>query len=218
MTSGVPKDTTPKKVTCNHCAQDFEYVGRTGRKFCSKRCSKAAMIAANPEHFRDYHRAYDASWVHGETRQVWLKANADEIKAYKRAHYQANKAKYIDAAKASAAANPEARKATLRKYNHSENGRAVQLAGVHRRLARIKGGGGSHTAEEWTALRESYGNICLCCKQTFAPEDLTRDHVVAISKGGSNDIGNLQPLCMPCNKSKHNKTIDYRPPEGRVAP
>ena len=37
---------------------------------------------------------------------------------------------------------------------------------------------------------------------------LTVDHVVPISKGGSNDISNIQPLCCNCNSKKNAKQID----------
>lgn len=39
---------------------------------------------------------------------------------------------------------------------------------------------------------------------------LTPDHVVPLSRGGTNYIDNIQPLCGPCNSQKHAKTIDFR--------
>jgi 5-methylcytosine-specific restriction endonuclease McrA len=36
----------------------------------------------------------------------------------------------------------------------------------------------------------------LCCGEA---KPLTVDHVVPVSKGGSNDISNIQPLCLECN-------------------
>lgn len=33
----------------------------------------------------------------------------------------------------------------------------------------------------------------------------TKDHIVPISRGGTNEPGNLQPACRECNASKHNR-------------
>lgn len=72
------------------------------------------------------------------------------------------------------------------------------------------GGGGSFTAKEWELLKLEYNNMCLCCKR-FEPEiKLTVDHVIPISKGGSTDIGNIQPLCGSCNSQKYTSTFDFR--------
>ncbi|MCA1840201.1 MAG: HNH endonuclease [Actinobacteria bacterium] len=69
--------------------------------------------------------------------------------------------------------------------------------------------GGSHTPDEWSALCKEFGNQCLKCERDDVR--LTKDHVIPVSKGGTNDIGNIQPLCQSCNASKKDKHIDYRP-------
>lgn len=75
--------------------------------------------------------------------------------------------------------------------------------------ARKKGAVGSHTWEEWNELIQFYGYICLCCKKTG--EILTEDHIIPLSKGGSDYIENIQPLCRGCNSRKQTKTISYKP-------
>ncbi len=40
---------------------------------------------------------------------------------------------------------------------------------------------------------------CVICGTHLA---LTIDHKMPVSRGGSNDINNLQTMCMPCNASK----------------
>lgn len=77
-----------------------------------------------------------------------------------------------------------------------------------RHHARSFGIEGDITFGEWYAVQLRYGNICLVCG---ANENLAPDHVVPLSRGGTNTIDNIQPLCRHCNLVKQNKTIDYRP-------
>ncbi len=62
--------------------------------------------------------------------------------------------------------------------------------------------GGSHTKHEWEELKMRNNYTCLICRRKEPEIKLTRDHILAISKGGSDDITNIQPLCTRCNQSK----------------
>lgn len=73
---------------------------------------------------------------------------------------------------------------------------------------------GSHTYEEWQTLKSKYNYTCPCCglQEPFIgqkSEYLTEDHIIPLSKGGSDLIENIQPLCISCNVKKNNKTIKY---------
>jgi 5-methylcytosine-specific restriction endonuclease McrA len=72
-----------------------------------------------------------------------------------------------------------------------------------------------------------YGRRCLKCgskgQMSFvhAPRMFTKirkelcvDHILPLSKGGSNEISNFQLLCHGCNISKKQKSTDYRPIKG----
>ena len=60
---------------------------------------------------------------------------------------------------------------------------------------------GKHTLREWNELKERFDNKCVFCG---ASNQLTRDHIIPISKGGNSFIENIQPLCRSCNSKKYN--------------
>lgn len=49
-------------------------------------------------------------------------------------------------------------------------------------------------------LRRIKRGPCMACGST---ESIQMDHIIPLSRGGSHGIGNLQPLCKPCNISKN---------------
>ncbi len=51
-------------------------------------------------------------------------------------------------------------------------------------------------------LYQRQGGYCAGCDHHFQPRNLTIDHVVPSSKGGSDDIANFQLLCHACNQLK----------------
>jgi len=77
------------------------------------------------------------------------------------------------------------------------------------RRDRKRGNGGRHTVFEWETLKKKHNNICLCCGYSEPTIKLTRDHIIPIVLGGSNDINNIQPLCMDCNIRKNIQATDY---------
>ena len=77
---------------------------------------------------------------------------------------------------------------------------------VNLRRARMMKAEGSLSREDWRRVLEFYGDECLKC----GGKPVTIDHVVPISRGGRNDISNVQPLCGTCNARKFVSIEDYR--------
>lgn len=53
-------------------------------------------------------------------------------------------------------------------------------------------------------LKKLYSSPCIYCQST---KQISLDHVVPVSRGGSHGIGNIVPACKSCNSSKGSKTI-----------
>lgn len=53
----------------------------------------------------------------------------------------------------------------------------------------------------WWQNRLARG-ICHYCGGTFAPGDLTMDHIVPLARGGKSTQGNVAPACKECNSRK----------------
>lgn len=97
-------------------------------------------------------------------------------------------------------------------YNHAYylKNPIKSLLNIHRRRALKNNNGGSFSETEWQNLKVYYDFTCLACGRKEPEIKLTRDHVLPITQGGSNDITNIQPLCDSCNKKKGTQHIDYR--------
>lgn len=78
-----------------------------------------------------------------------------------------------------------------------------------RRRQRMKENGGFHYKSEWELLKAQYNWTCLSCGRNEEIITLTKDHIIPVSKGGSDNIENIQPLCGSCNYKKHDKEIKY---------
>lgn len=79
-------------------------------------------------------------------------------------------------------------------------GRCQRKAGSVRRRALERGAAGSYTWAEVTRLWISINRCCAYCNEAVTVYE--PDHVIPLSKGGSNSITNVVPSCPLCNSDK----------------
>lgn len=173
---------------------------RDGLKRCSE-CGEWKPVA-------EYHSKLD-NWDNLSHRCKACRAVATH------ARYLENRERNLRRGRLAYRRNRERRLALGREWRR-EN-RAASRAIWHRYHARKKKADGDFTAEQWHALVSHYcpSGRCLCCGER---RPLHADHVVPLSKGGTNYIANIQPICRSCNSSKCNRnSADYRPDRGRFA-
>lgn len=131
-----------------------------------------------------------------KTVHDWGQANPEKRRESARLAQRRNYPKNRD--KILAFQKSPAGKAIHLKYRKSEKGRAKRT-----RRSQNYRAAGDFDVDAWNAKLKEHNYECVMCGTT---ERITIDHIIPISKGGTNHIDNLQPLCMSCNCSKGAKT------------
>jgi 5-methylcytosine-specific restriction endonuclease McrA len=129
--------------------------------------------------------------------QLWIKNNYERMITLRRKWREENPERVKS--------NNRRNRSSLRQWR-KDHPESVASYRATRRTSVTKAGG-SFTSKQWIFLCKIYGNKCLCCRRKKC---LEADHVIPVSKGGSSNISNIQPLCRSCNAKKGTKTTDYR--------
>jgi len=96
----------------------------------------------------------------------------------------------------------EVNRISRRKYSHTEKGKQSRIQSKYRRRSSVSG------KLDWVAWNEKLKRLGGKCQICGTVENITIDHIRPLSKGGTNHIDNLQPLCHNCNSRKNNKIIE----------
>lgn len=125
-----------------------------------------------------------------DANRRWRLANKNKISIKQKKYYENNKERLREA---------------VRKYNaqHAAEAKAWQQNYRARKRA-----GGSITGNDMRrVLTESA--LCFYCESPYtADRRPTVDHVVPLSKGGTNDLSNLVSCCRSCNSKKRARTLE----------
>jgi 5-methylcytosine-specific restriction endonuclease McrA len=114
-----------------------------------------------------------------EIARAWARANSEHIMELRRQRHAADEAKTY---------------------------RIAQRVWENRRRALEVSAAGECSKEQWKARVEFYGGQCWLQLEGCTGEADTMDHVIPLSRGGSNWPSNLRPACKHCNSSKKDKS------------
>lgn len=97
----------------------------------------------------------------------------------------------------------DTRRAYAKQYlqDNPERMRAIRL----RRKGRIKANSFRFTEKDWHRLNVQYRGCCAYCGART--DDLQREHVIPLIRGGTHGVGNIVPACAACNYSKKDKLL-----------
>lgn len=145
----------------------------------------------NKEHCAEYSKKYaqDNKDQIAEYKKQWHKDNPQYDKQYRQD-------------------NADHRAEYNKQWRQTPKGKAARKASSHNRRAQKLNNGGNHTGAELLNLFDLQSGKCPYCKVKLNKTGNNKyhsDHVLPLSKGGTNDISNIQLLCPKCNMSKHDK-------------
>lgn len=156
------------------------------------------------------HRERVAEWGRG-----YRKTHHDEIRRRAKRYYAKSAETQKAKATAWARAHPERRRVTRAKWAaaHPDLDKKAKIGWKRRnpeklaeedtrRRARLLGAPiNDLSGKVWPLIQSVFRNRCVYCgKET----KLTRDHVVALTRGGDHSLHNIAPACQSCNSRKHN--------------
>lgn len=154
---------------------------------------------------------YTSSGACTECWSAHVAANDDRLKRYYRERYSSNRDKVSAYGRARYALKRDEVLASNKRWQEQNKGKVLLYKRVNK--ARRRAAVGTFTkADVEFLMRHQRGECAMCAKNIKAGFHV--DHIIPLSRGGSNWCGNIQLLCPPCNLTK----LGRLPVELRVTP
>jgi len=183
---------SPRYVSSKNCAACLDARYRSDRQGWIDRVR--VWQIENKEHRSAYEKAY------------WAQ-RPEAVKAIRKRHYEAYRQQESERNRIYKSINRAKIAATDRKWR-SANPEKRHVYACNRR-ARFRLAEGRHTAEDIVRIYQAQAGKCAYCKIRLGRKYHV-DHIVALTKGGSNWPRNIQLLCGPCNiRKRDHDPLDY---------
>lgn len=204
-------DELPKSKICKKCGIDKpldDYYNSKGGKYGKRsRCKSCQNDAARDwqRNNKDKVSAYCSNWRENnpdkarEATMNWRERNKEHHQEVARAYYLRNKSRILRISRKWYHDNNEDCKRKWRAYYRGNRERMISRH--HNRRALMLNADGSYTSEDIKALYAGQNGRCWYCGASLE-DGYHIDHFIALSKGGTNDVGNLRLACQSCNLSK----------------
>lgn len=135
---------------------------------------------------------------HSASQMKWQSANRDKANEIAKRYWKNRGKEYFKE-------NKEKILDWRKEWFQQNSGKNMQYKRARR--AKKLGSTEHFTNKEFKELCKQHDGKCLCCGEK---KPLEADHIVPLTKGGSDGIENIQPLCRHCNAKKGMNTIDFR--------
>jgi 5-methylcytosine-specific restriction endonuclease McrA len=162
----------------------------------------------NKEHLIKYRKEY---YIKNQTRiksktQEWQKNNPEKYKLLMEKCYLRNKENYIKRAKKWSKENPL--KMTVCRFNWRRNNPLkIKEYSISRRKLGIPNIKDLQKVYELNIIK--YGTLtCVLCEKPIAFGEDSIEHLLPLTRGGTNELENLGIAHKKCNFSKNNKTME----------
>lgn len=141
-----------------------------------------------------------------EAQAEYRVKHAEDKREYDRKYREANREKIQQRRRDYYSANKDAEQARAKgwKDEHPEQFRAVHTAAKHRYRTQLRENGGGYTLDQLRECLDFFGYRCAYTGEPLTP-DYHIDHVVPVSKGGTNNINNIVPANPTPNIQKRDR-------------
>lgn len=141
-------------------------------------------------------------------RKIYYLANRDVLKAKNLARQKANRKDANRRSRIWRARHPE--KAKEKETRWKRENPALRAVHDYNRRSRLSAAPGQITHQDVTEQYFMQNGRCFYCCKSIARGNFHRDHIIPLSKGGTNYRHNLALTCKRCNLSKMTRSaIDY---------